>query len=231
MYCPNCGKQLPDNAIFCSACGSRIGIAAQAPHPSTHPIQAAQNAPGILPLWGFFTSRKVPLWALGFFLFNLLADRSEWAITYCALLICVPMFLWNQLSIFLSIQQLKSRNELAAALTDFTLAQPLLKGKVKMGQTYLFARGKGRLYRYDEIYWLYRFRYSYMIIPIISAIRIGTTSGKVTYLCDTSFFNKQPFQELAKALYPKNPSITFGYISGMEKEMRKMAKEVKKAKH
>ena len=24
-FCPNCGAQLPDNATFCSTCGSRLG--------------------------------------------------------------------------------------------------------------------------------------------------------------------------------------------------------------
>ena len=26
-YCPNCGTQLPDNATFCSNCGSHLGAA------------------------------------------------------------------------------------------------------------------------------------------------------------------------------------------------------------
>lgn len=28
-YCPNCGAQLPDNAMFCSACGARFGAPQQ----------------------------------------------------------------------------------------------------------------------------------------------------------------------------------------------------------
>lgn len=30
-YCPNCGAQLPDNARFCSVCGSQLGAAPQQP--------------------------------------------------------------------------------------------------------------------------------------------------------------------------------------------------------
>lgn len=31
-YCPNCGAQLPDNARFCSVCGSQLGAAPQQPY-------------------------------------------------------------------------------------------------------------------------------------------------------------------------------------------------------
>lgn len=24
MYCPNCGHQIPDRAVFCPACGGRV---------------------------------------------------------------------------------------------------------------------------------------------------------------------------------------------------------------
>lgn len=28
-FCPNCGAQLPDNAAFCSVCGTRLGATQQ----------------------------------------------------------------------------------------------------------------------------------------------------------------------------------------------------------
>src|SRR5579875_3329002 len=46
MYCPNCGKQIPDDAKFCPNCGKAIivttspsqgGTAVQSPQPSTQP--------------------------------------------------------------------------------------------------------------------------------------------------------------------------------------------------
>lgn len=32
-FCPNCGAQLPDNASFCSVCGTRLGITQQYQQP------------------------------------------------------------------------------------------------------------------------------------------------------------------------------------------------------
>ena len=32
-YCPNCGAQLPDDAVFCSGCGTRLGAPPQYQQP------------------------------------------------------------------------------------------------------------------------------------------------------------------------------------------------------
>ena len=36
-YCPTCGAQLPDNATFCSVCGTRLGAAQQYQQPYQQP--------------------------------------------------------------------------------------------------------------------------------------------------------------------------------------------------
>ncbi|MBO4359550.1 MAG: zinc-ribbon domain-containing protein [Eubacteriaceae bacterium] len=58
MYCKNCGTQIPDNALFCPACGTRTGVsiqntpaetpvpAAEAPAPAEE-ITAAVTAPAV----------------------------------------------------------------------------------------------------------------------------------------------------------------------------------------
>lgn len=46
-YCPNCGAQLPDNANFCPACGTRSGASQQPqyqqPQYQQQPIQQPQQ--------------------------------------------------------------------------------------------------------------------------------------------------------------------------------------------
>lgn len=39
MFCPNCGKVLPEGGKFCTACGTRIQAPAEAPAPQTPPPQ------------------------------------------------------------------------------------------------------------------------------------------------------------------------------------------------
>lgn len=52
MYCPSCGKELPDNAAFCKYCGARLGgstppppPADKAPPPETGPAWAQPTPP------------------------------------------------------------------------------------------------------------------------------------------------------------------------------------------
>lgn len=44
MFCPKCGKNLPDNAAFCDGCGARIAAAAPAQAPAQAPVQAPVQA-------------------------------------------------------------------------------------------------------------------------------------------------------------------------------------------
>ena len=41
MYCPNCGKQIPDSARVCGFCGTRLNAAAPQPAPQPLPQQPA----------------------------------------------------------------------------------------------------------------------------------------------------------------------------------------------
>ena len=42
MYCPKCGKELPDNAKFCSGCGSQIQSAETTNNQAEQTAQKAQ---------------------------------------------------------------------------------------------------------------------------------------------------------------------------------------------
>ena len=67
MFCPNCGKNLPDNSAFCDGCGTRLG-AAPAPVQPAAPVYAAPVAPAqpnptldnlIAAIKGFFSANPV----------------------------------------------------------------------------------------------------------------------------------------------------------------------------
>ena len=52
MYCPNCGKQNPDDAKFCESCGAPTGVAeapkaAPPPPPPPPPQQPVYNQPTV----------------------------------------------------------------------------------------------------------------------------------------------------------------------------------------
>lgn len=57
MFCKNCGKELPDNATFCSGCGNQVGAA-----PAAAPAAANSSLPPILSrlisqITNFFTKK------------------------------------------------------------------------------------------------------------------------------------------------------------------------------
>ena len=48
MYCPNCGKEIPSDSVFCEECGCRIDApaAGRAPAPSPGPKKSAKSGSG-----------------------------------------------------------------------------------------------------------------------------------------------------------------------------------------
>lgn len=50
MFCPNCGKQTPDDSKFCESCGSILGGTA-APAQAAPPIAPAYNPPPAQPVY------------------------------------------------------------------------------------------------------------------------------------------------------------------------------------
>lgn len=46
MFCKNCGNQLPDNAVFCGSCGTKVEVQAAPQQPAYEaPVQPAYTAP------------------------------------------------------------------------------------------------------------------------------------------------------------------------------------------
>ena len=41
MFCTSCGKPLPDNALFCPACGAKVTMEAEPKKPGLHPLRCA----------------------------------------------------------------------------------------------------------------------------------------------------------------------------------------------
>ena len=45
MFCPKCGKELPDNAKFCGGCGADVNAPVSAPEPVKQSVPSQQSAP------------------------------------------------------------------------------------------------------------------------------------------------------------------------------------------
>jgi uncharacterized membrane protein YdbT with pleckstrin-like domain len=90
-YCPSCGKEVADNARFCSQCGAAIQTNAEAVSPAPHPTPASQAAPNddqpadpanrAEPLWTGWPCRKRHLPKLTLALIVLVAPAIAAGIT------------------------------------------------------------------------------------------------------------------------------------------------------
>ena len=45
MFCPTCGKEIPDASSFCLSCGKSIAVTASAAAPVTAPVQTKRTGP------------------------------------------------------------------------------------------------------------------------------------------------------------------------------------------
>ena len=59
MYCKNCGTQIPDNALFCPACGTRTGVSIQNT-PAETPVPAAEAPAPAEEITAVVTAPAVP---------------------------------------------------------------------------------------------------------------------------------------------------------------------------
>ena len=70
MFCPKCGNQLEENALFCSSCGAKMEdfqTAAEATPEETPaqetPVASEPAAPKKPPFWETIKLPKIPVWA------------------------------------------------------------------------------------------------------------------------------------------------------------------------
>ena len=125
------------------------------------------------------------------------------------------------------INAFRNNGALETVLSDFENAKPVLNGKVRAGENYIFFKGSGIVLLYTEILWVYRFTQRYLFIPIKSTAMIGDAKGKVKGLCSIKSGNKagaEQIKELAAVVQAKNPNVILGYDADRQKRYRALVK-------
>lgn len=119
------------------------------------------------------------------------------------------------------IASLKADGSYQQIMRDFANATPLLDDKVRYGENYLFGKGMVAIYRFDDIYWVYRHTLSYLfIIPLRASAVIGDSRGKRADLCKLKKGNAgvAEIETLARLILSKNPQALAGYDATREAE-------------
>ena len=76
-FCKQCGSELPQGQVFCTACGAKGGEVESATNKGTDVIAIGANSGGIGVLFVLFAILKWLALALGFILFITMADAAK----------------------------------------------------------------------------------------------------------------------------------------------------------
>lgn len=229
MFCRNCGNQVPDQAKFCSHCGAALGNASSQSGTSQQPSQrqAASQQPVdekafrkyITP----YLARNIFLVICGLTAICLLVSPQV-AFIFAITAACfgIPWAL-SSTRVSRQIAGLKSGGTYEEVLREYASSRPMLDGKVRYADHYIFAKGSGRFFRYSDIAWLYRHSLSYLFFPVLSEAIVGDTKGTTHSFCKLKLSSKSGGDEikrLASLIHSKNPNVLLGYDDKRAKEYR-----------
>ena len=189
MFCQNCGKQIPENAKFCNHCGAaQVSNAAQKTSRNNTQPQQRQSDQQIDEK--AFKKYVTPYIARNIFIvmcgltIACLFILPQGAFIYGGVAICfgIPWAIGRS-RVSKGISSMRTSGAYEEMLREFAASSPILDGKVRYSENYVFGKGSGRFFRYRDIGWVYRHRVSYLFIPIMSEAMIGDNKGKIGSFC------------------------------------------------
>ena len=235
MFCRHCGKEIPDGSNFC-CCGRSLNFddgpkQEPAGGPPVNPSRVAsprsvsQNQEKEMMKYAApYRCRKIAI-VMGCITAACLLTAPEIAMGYVAFTACflIP-WLIGRMNLQRRMAQAKENGTYQQMVQEFSSAKPLVNDKVRYSEHFIFGKGCGHVLPYTEIVWVYHYRMTYVLIPILSRAMIGTRSGKIVPLCWTRLgydAGQNEVGELANLIYQKNPGVLIGFSSEMEAEYKK----------
>ncbi len=229
MFCQNCGKQIPENAKFCNHCGAaQVSNAAQKTSRNNTQPQQRQSDQQIDEK--AFKKYVTPYIARNIFIvmcgltIACLFILPQGAFIYGGVAICfgIPWAIGRS-RVSKGISSMRTSGAYEEMLREFAASSPILDGKVRYSENYVFGKGSGRFFRYRDIGWVYRHRVSYLFIPIMSEAMIGDNKGKIGSFCKLKLSNNAGGEEiktLAALIHTKNPQVLLGFDAARQKEYK-----------
>ena len=108
----------------------------------------------------------------------------------------------------------EQNGELYYVLMDFTLAKPMVDGKIRLGQHYIYGRNSGVVLRYTDISQLYLQINRYMFIEIARTLMYRPNGSKKAFPLAKLKTGKRSQEEVnlvVNFVHQKNPSVKIGY--------------------
>ena len=232
MFCQNCGKQIPENAKFCNHCGEeQVRNAAQkTSQNNAQQRQRTQQQSDQQIDEKAFKKYVTPYIARNIFIvmcgltIACLFILPQGAFIYGGVAICfgIPWAIGRS-RVSKGISSMRTSGAYEEMLREFAASSPILDGKVRYSENYVFGKGSGRFFRYRDIGWVYRHRVSYLFIPIMSEAMIGDNKGKIGSFCKLKLSNNAGGEEiktLAALIHTQNPQVLLGFDAARQKEYK-----------
>jgi len=123
------------------------------------------------------------------------------------LAVCLaPLFRANRF-----FKQMESQN-INAIEADFARAYPFVKGKVRVGQTYIFAKASGKLVKFTDMIQVYQYIHRSNGIEDKRLVKYVDANGKHRDLCQLRLKGKSDseLKDILHMIQQKNPTIKIG---------------------
>lgn len=95
---------------------------------------------------------------------------------------------------------------------DFNRAYPFVKGRVRMGETYVFSKGSGQLVKYSDMVQVYQYISRTNFIESKRMLRYMDANGRHHELCQLRLRGKSDdeLKDMLRVIMRKNPNVKIG---------------------
>jgi hypothetical protein len=122
------------------------------------------------------------------------------------------------------ISSLHANGTYEQVLSEFIVSSSILGDRVRYSENYVFGKGTGRLFNYNEIEWVYRYQLNYFLFTIWSTAKLGDKKGKIVTLCRLKRGIRSGSEEITKlatVITKKNPNVLLGYGEAARNEYKR----------
>lgn len=111
------------------------------------------------------------------------------------------------------MKQFQESGELSRVVADYASSMPLVDGRVRLGNGYIFGKGQGQVVSYGEIRQVYQHIHKKNFVENNREMRYVDPRGKVKTLCELKLRGKsdEDVIRIMAVIKAKNPSVKLGY--------------------
>lgn len=119
--------------------------------------------------------------------------------------------IWNHKKFF---EELAKETELCQRIEeDFSKSVPMMKNRIRFGETWIYKKNSTKLLKYNEIIQVYQYIHKTNFVENERALMYVDLKGKQRKLCNLLLHDKSrdDMMKMISIIHTKNPSVKIGY--------------------